>query len=419
MLPRFNHYPSQKMKLLLPIAAILMAGFARLSAAETETTTTTQTESNGDYSVLKICQSDYTLKTDDGADAGRIEYVVLDPSEGRIVSAVITGGVLAERFVAVPFTAIRLGPSREVTLVKIDRAHLMDAQPIEREHIVNVHHFAPDVVRRTYAHFGMSENVLRNRRGPEDRIEAHDPNLNVGRGNFDNHQNKDRQQSDQHAQRDQRNQRDPNQNAVQPQRHEGSRNDQARSENNQQANRDQKGQANRNENSAQQRSKTHPNDSSEERKGRQVDGPRDEAAPKPGDRPQDAPPSAKNMKKDQADSPPGKRPSDQKNEEQSGSATAPQKKTEQKSKGHSPAESQAGHEKNQSSSEKQSSSDEHKEATPQKSKSEEATPQNNKTEHHPSAERGEGKAQERKGPGSASKGQEGESSRKGKKPPGE
>jgi hypothetical protein len=414
MLPRFNHYPSQKMKLLLPIATILLAGFAPLPAAETETTTTTQTGNGGDYSVLKICQSDYTLKTDDGANAGRIEYVVLDPAEGRIVSAVITGGVLAERFVAVPFTAIHLGPSREVTLVKIDRAHLMDAKPIEREHIVNVHHFAPDVVRRTYAHFGISENVLRDRSGPEQRIESHDPNVNVGRGNFDTHQNKDRQQPDQHTQRDQRNQRDQNQNAVQSQRHEGSHNDQARPENSQQANRDQKGQAHRNENSAQQRSKTSDNDSRDERKGHKTEGPRDEAAPKPGDQPQDAPPSTKNMKKDQGDTPPGKRASDQKNEEPSGSSAAPQKKTgQQESKAHSSAETQAANEK------KHSSSDEHKEAASQRSKSEESSSQKDKSEHHPSAERSEGKAQERKGPASASKGEEGESPRKGKKPQGE
>ena len=105
--------------------------------SETTTTTTTQTQGQvGDYNVLKICQSEYTLKTEDGAEAGRIEYVVVDPDGGRIVSAVLSGGVLADRFVAVPFTAVHLGPSHEVTLTHIDRERLMSAPVIERDRYV-------------------------------------------------------------------------------------------------------------------------------------------------------------------------------------------------------------------------------------------------------------------------------------------
>jgi hypothetical protein len=114
------------MKFLLPLTAILMASTLHLRAQSETTTTTTRSESeSGDYSILKICQSEYTLKTEDGADAGRIEYVVVDPAGGRIVSAVLSGGVLADRFVAVPFTEVHLGQSHEVVLTRINREHLV------------------------------------------------------------------------------------------------------------------------------------------------------------------------------------------------------------------------------------------------------------------------------------------------------
>lgn len=114
------------------------------------------------YSVLKVCQEDLVLHTTDGAEAGRIGYVVVEPGSQRIVSALVTGGVLAERVVAVPFTSMRFKSAREVSLVDIDRQRLISAPVVERTHLTSTTtRFEPSYFERSYTHFGGNAADLR------------------------------------------------------------------------------------------------------------------------------------------------------------------------------------------------------------------------------------------------------------------
>ncbi len=114
------------------------------------------------YSVLKVCQEDLVLHTSDGSEGGRIGYVVVDPGSQRIVSALVTGGALAERVVAVPFTSMRFKSAREVTLIDIDRQRLISAPVIERSVLTSTTtRFEPSFIERSYTHFGGDAADLR------------------------------------------------------------------------------------------------------------------------------------------------------------------------------------------------------------------------------------------------------------------
>lgn len=114
------------------------------------------------FSVLKVCQEDLVLHTSDNQDAGHIGYVVVEPRSQRIVSALVTGGVLAERVVAVPFTSIRYSSPREVTLVDINRERLVSAPVVERTHLTSTTtRFEPSFFERSYTHFGGNAAELR------------------------------------------------------------------------------------------------------------------------------------------------------------------------------------------------------------------------------------------------------------------
>ncbi|RBP45689.1 hypothetical protein DES53_10271 [Roseimicrobium gellanilyticum] len=114
------------------------------------------------FSVLKVCQEDLVLHTSDNQDAGHIGYVVVDPGSQRIVSALVTGGVLAERVVAVPYTSVRFRSAREVTLVDINRERLISAPVVERTHLTSTTtRFEPSYFERSYTHFGGNAAELR------------------------------------------------------------------------------------------------------------------------------------------------------------------------------------------------------------------------------------------------------------------
>ncbi|HSI65709.1 MAG TPA: hypothetical protein VLE43_21465 [Candidatus Saccharimonadia bacterium] len=114
------------------------------------------------YSILKVCQEDLVLHTSDGSEGGRIGYVVVDPGSQRIVSALVTGGVLAERVVAVPFRSMRFKSAREVTLIDIDQQRLISAPVIERTVLTSTTtRFEPSVIERSYTYFGGNAAELR------------------------------------------------------------------------------------------------------------------------------------------------------------------------------------------------------------------------------------------------------------------
>jgi len=87
------------MKTLLPFIALAIT--ASLASAQ---------NSSG-LTVLKVCQDDLVLHTSDGADAGHVSYIVMDPESRMVDSVLVSGGVLAERTVAVPFDSVRFFPA--------------------------------------------------------------------------------------------------------------------------------------------------------------------------------------------------------------------------------------------------------------------------------------------------------------------
>src|SRR5688572_1172399 len=97
--------------------------------------------------VLKVCQEDLLIRTSDGAEAGRITYVVMDPGSRSVVSVLVSGGVLTDRIVAVPFDSVRFGSGRDVTLYEIDQQRLISAPVIERTSLVSTS-FDATVVER-------------------------------------------------------------------------------------------------------------------------------------------------------------------------------------------------------------------------------------------------------------------------------
>ena len=108
------------------------------------------------YSVFRICEDQHVLRTSDGAEAGRVEYIVVEPARQRIVSTVITGGVVGEKFVAVPFSVMRFGTEREITLTEITRERLVSAPVIERSRFTASAVIEQTVIHPTFAHFGVN-----------------------------------------------------------------------------------------------------------------------------------------------------------------------------------------------------------------------------------------------------------------------
>ena len=126
-------------KLLLTFASLALTAPAALLADS--------------YSVFRICEDQHVLRTSDGAEAGRVEYIIVEPSQQRIVSTVITGGVVGEKFVAVPFSVMRFGGEREITLTEITRERLVAAPVIERTHFTARAVIEPALIQPTFAHF--------------------------------------------------------------------------------------------------------------------------------------------------------------------------------------------------------------------------------------------------------------------------
>jgi len=107
-----------------------------------------------DYSVFRVCEDQHVIRTSDGAEAGHVEYIVVDPGSGEVVSTVVTGGVVGPRFVAVPFSSMEFSAGNEIALTQITRERLVSAPVIERTQITrNV--IQPTTIDRTYNYFGV------------------------------------------------------------------------------------------------------------------------------------------------------------------------------------------------------------------------------------------------------------------------
>src|ERR1700761_1222292 len=83
-----------------------------------------------DYSIFRVCQDQRVIHTSDGAEAGHVEYIVVDPANRQVVSTVVSGGVIGERLVSIPYTSMRFDNEREITLTEINRERLVSAPVI-------------------------------------------------------------------------------------------------------------------------------------------------------------------------------------------------------------------------------------------------------------------------------------------------
>lgn len=113
---------------------------------------------SADYSVFRVCQDQRVIHTSDGAEAGRIEYLVTEPGSQRIVSTIVTGGVVGDQLVAVPFSALQFGADRQITLTEITRDRLVSAPLIERSQLESAQGIQPAVFQKTEQYFGVRSN---------------------------------------------------------------------------------------------------------------------------------------------------------------------------------------------------------------------------------------------------------------------
>jgi hypothetical protein len=128
-----------------------------------------------EYSVFRVCEDQHVIRTSDGAEAGRVEYIVVEPSSHRVISTVITGGVVGTRLVALPISSLQFGAAREITLTQIDRARLVSAPVIEKTQISTTV-VQPALIERSYTHFGARlEGGVSTRSESRTRTDTDDP----------------------------------------------------------------------------------------------------------------------------------------------------------------------------------------------------------------------------------------------------
>jgi hypothetical protein len=122
--------------------------------------------SAAELSVFRVCQDQRVIRTSDGAEAGRVEFIVVDPSDQHVVSTVISGGVVGDRLIAVPYTSLRFSGGNEITLTEITRERLVSAPVIERTQI-SASVIEPSIIQRTTTHFSARGDVGRERANVE------------------------------------------------------------------------------------------------------------------------------------------------------------------------------------------------------------------------------------------------------------
>jgi len=115
-----------------------------------------QDETTG-YSVFRICQDQRVIHTSDGADVGHVEYILVDPTQQRIVSTVITGGAIGDRYVAVPYEDVQFqGDSGDIVLNNIDRERIVSAPAVEVNQLTSSRRVETSFVQPSVSYFGTS-----------------------------------------------------------------------------------------------------------------------------------------------------------------------------------------------------------------------------------------------------------------------
>jgi sporulation protein YlmC with PRC-barrel domain len=117
------------------------------------------------YSVFRVCEDKHVIRTSDGEEAGHVEYIVVDPGQQRIVSTVVTGGVIGSKHIALPFSAVQVRGEREIVLTEITRERIVSAPTIEVSRFSSTSVIEPSFIERSTSHFtsGSSTSVDVNR----------------------------------------------------------------------------------------------------------------------------------------------------------------------------------------------------------------------------------------------------------------
>jgi hypothetical protein len=113
------------------------------------------------FSVFKTDDDGHDLRTSDGrAGALHAEYMVLEPSTRKVEAAIVTGGVLGEKFVMVPFKAVRFEGSRDIILTDVARDRLADAPEIEKSQLNSSAMLAASEIDHCYSYFGLQRDAI-------------------------------------------------------------------------------------------------------------------------------------------------------------------------------------------------------------------------------------------------------------------
>lgn len=113
-----------------------------------------QDETTG-YSVFRICQDQRVIHTSDGADVGHVEYILVDPTQQRIVSTVISGGAVGDRYVAIPYEDVQF-QGDNIVLNNIDRERIVSAPAIEVNQLTSSRQVDTSFVQPSVSYFGTS-----------------------------------------------------------------------------------------------------------------------------------------------------------------------------------------------------------------------------------------------------------------------
>jgi len=107
------------------------------------------------YSVFHVCEDQHILRTSDGADAGHLEYIVVEPGQQRIVSTVITGGVVGTRHVSIPYSEFQVTGEREIVLRQITRERIVGAPIVEVDRFRTNSVIEPSYFEKSSTYFGV------------------------------------------------------------------------------------------------------------------------------------------------------------------------------------------------------------------------------------------------------------------------
>lgn len=107
-----------------------------------------------DLSVYRICEDKHVIHTSDGADGGHVEYIMVDPDNQQIVSAIVTGGVVGEKHITLPYSSFRYSGDGRIELTDIDRERFVGAPTVEVSRFSTSLVVAPTIVESSRTYWG-------------------------------------------------------------------------------------------------------------------------------------------------------------------------------------------------------------------------------------------------------------------------